>query len=200
MSVIAKRILTLSQSVTNRLLLIKQRVDQAPQDSRLYRWRLYYVGLFTDYKNFGLEIKEFCQNKPKKALLTATGLATFFGAMKTNPNEHYFLDQHVRNSSALIMVADPIRNPAAEEYVVYLNRCLNQGLLRRTSCLFFSIMWVADYHKDCNIYPTQCKYLRPDFLYFYKRIIDVGVFGTWINLKLKMKDYDINPNEWKESS
>ncbi|GFV50366.1 hypothetical protein TNCV_2649331 [Trichonephila clavipes] len=54
-------------------------------------------------------------------------LATFFGAIKTNPNEHYFLDQHVRNSSALIMVADPIRNPAAEEYVVYLNRCLNQG-------------------------------------------------------------------------
>ncbi|GFS70444.1 uncharacterized protein NPIL_421211 [Nephila pilipes] len=200
-----KRLLVLKERAdqtefAKRLRLLKQRIDQAPEDSRLYRWRLFYVNLYADYKSFVLEIRDGCVNRPKKALLITTGFATLIGAMQTNPNEHSFFDQHAKNSSALIMVAEPIRNPAVEEHVTYLNRCINQGLLRRMDLLFFSLMWVADYHKECNIYSTQCKYLRPDFLTFYERIVDVGVFGSWINLILKMKDFDINPNEWKKSS
>ncbi|GIY99268.1 uncharacterized protein CEXT_410801 [Caerostris extrusa] len=192
----AKRLLTLPQSLTKRVGMLKQRIDQAPEGSRLYRWRGFWMALLADYKSVGKDIIQDCKEKPKKAFIITSGLVAMVTAIKTNPKEHCFMDQHNKNRTTLLMVADPIRNPVAEKHNTYLTTCINQGLLRCSDLVFFSVMWIADYDKDCSIYATHCKYLRPQFLTFYRRIVDVGLFGTWINLRLKMKDFDINPNEW----
>ncbi|GBN19536.1 hypothetical protein AVEN_10001-1 [Araneus ventricosus] len=160
----------------------------------------FWLAMIADYKSVGMDVINGAKERPKKAVLIASGLGVMFGALITNPDKHSFYDQHAKNSSALIVVSDPIRNPAAEEHITYLTRCENQGLLRRTDLLFFSLMWVADYDNNCDVYAKQCKYLRPKFLTFYQRIIDVGLFGMWLNLKLKMKDFDINPSEWSKKS
>lgn len=127
------------------------------------------------------------------------GLGVLYTALKTNPDEQSFYDRLTHNISHLAMVGDAIRNPSAEQHVTYLSRCENQGLLRRTDLMFFTLMWIADYPKDCNIYAAQCKYLKPSFLTFHNRIIDIGLFGTWLNMFLKMRDFDINPEEWSSS-
>lgn len=123
-----------------------------------------------------------------------------FTAIQTNPDEQSFNDNLIECITTLTMVSDPIRSPTAEQHIQSLIRCQNQGLLRRTNLILLTIMWVADYSKDTDIYAAQCKYLQPRYLTFHERIIDVGLYGTWWNLKRKMIDYDINPNEWSEKT
>ncbi|XP_055950245.1 mitochondrial import inner membrane translocase subunit Tim29-like [Argiope bruennichi] len=197
---LVRRILTFPQTLIKRVVMIKQKINQAEEGTRLHRWREFWLALIADYKSVGMDVIQGSKERPKKAVLITSGLGIMFGALITNPDEQSFYDQHIKNSSTLVMVTDPIRNPAAEEHITYLTRCENQGLLRHTNLLFFSLMWVADYDKNCDIYAQQCKYLRPKFLTFYQRIVDVGLFGRWLNLKFKMKDFDINPNEWNEKS
>ncbi|XP_035218537.1 mitochondrial import inner membrane translocase subunit Tim29-like [Stegodyphus dumicola] len=123
-----------------------------------------------------------------------------FAALKSNPGERSFYDQLISCITDLAMVADPIRNPQAEKHVRFLTQCHNQGLLRCIDFAFFTLMWTADYSKDCDMYSAQCKYLKPKYFSFHERIVDVGIFGTWLNLKLKMKDFDVNPNEWAHAT
>lgn len=120
------------------------------------------------------------------------------GAVLTNPDEQDFHDNLVNCITSLATVADVIRNPASEQHIQYLIRCENQGLLRTTNLIFFSLVWAADYSKDVDIYAAHCKYLTPKYTTFHERIIDVGIFGTWWNLKRKMVNYDVNPSEWNE--
>ncbi|XP_071038874.1 mitochondrial import inner membrane translocase subunit Tim29 isoform X2 [Parasteatoda tepidariorum] len=138
--------------------------------------------------------------KPRKAFIITSGLGLLLAAMKMNPDEQSFYDRQLQCITELSMVGDPIRNPAAENHLTYLTRCQNQGLLRKVDLLFFSLIWEADYNNECNIYPAQCKYLQPKYFTFYQRIVDVGLFGFWINLKLKMRDFDVNPEEWNEQT
>ena len=59
-------------------------------------------------------------------------------------------------------------------------------------------MCEANYSSELGIYEAKCKYIKPHWTEFHKTIIDVGVFGRWRNLEASMKDYDVNPEEWKE--
>ena len=58
------------------------------------------------------------------------------------------------------------------------------------------MMWIDNYSKSCSLYKTQCSYLKPRYLTFYKRIVDVGFVGCWWNLYYLMEEFDINPKEW----
>lgn len=136
----------------------------------------------------------------KHFIFYIVGLGALFAAVKTNPDEQSFYDSLIKCITCLSMIGDPIRNPTSEQHIQFLTRCHNQGLLRKTDLIFFTLMWVADHSNDCAIYASQCKYLQPKYITFHERIIDVGVFGTWWNMKRKMIDFDINPNEWEENS
>lgn len=153
--------------------------------------------LLTDYKIAGSEIIEDGRQKPRKTIIVLTGLASLFAAMKTNPDEYSFQDQLVLHTDELAMLSDAIKNPESDNYIRYLTTCHNQGLLRRLNLIFFSVMWVDDYHSDCNLYAAECSYLKPRYITWYDRVIDVGVYGHWWNVNRKMKDMDINPDEWK---
>lgn len=57
-------------------------------------------------------------------------------------------------------------------------------------------MWIDNYDKDCFLYKTVCPYLKPRYLTFHERIIDVGALDKWWVLETKMKDYDVNESEF----
>lgn len=153
--------------------------------------------LLTDYKIAGAEIIEDGKQTPRKTIAILAGLAALFGAMKTNPDEYSFRDQLVLRTNELAMISDEIKNPLSDNHIRYLTTCYNQGLIRRLNLIFFSVMWVGDYNSDCNLYAAECSYLKPRYVTFYDRVIDVGLYGQWWNMKRKMKDMDINPDEWK---
>lgn len=153
--------------------------------------------LLTDYKIAGAEIIEDGKQTPRKTIAILAGLAALFGAMKTNPDEYSFRDQLVLRTNELAMISDEIKNPLSDNHIRYLTTCYNQGLIRRLNLIFFSVMWVGDYNSDCNLYAAECSYLKPRYVTFYDRVIDVGLYGQWWNMNRKMKDMDINPDEWK---
>ncbi|KAG8197065.1 hypothetical protein JTE90_004332 [Oedothorax gibbosus] len=197
----AKRLLGIKELIKRRFSLLGERfqLPEKYKGGRIERWSLYWQGMFMDYKCVAVDVIQEAKDRPFKAILISSGLGILYTALKTNPDEQSFNDHLTHNISDLSLVADSIRNPSAENHVNYLTRCENEGLLRRTDLLFFTLMWVADYPKDCNIYAAQCKYLSPSFLTFHNRIIDIGLFGTWLNMSRKMQDFDVNPEEWSPS-
>jgi hypothetical protein len=57
-----------------------------------------------------------------------------------------------------------------------------------------------NYDGDLAVYKATCSYLKPKYLTFHERIVDVGFVGKWWKLQEYMIDYDINDEEWKEQS
>ena len=40
--------------------------------------------------------------------------------------------------------------------------------------------------------------MKPGYLDFPERIVDVGCFGRWWMAEKVLKDYDVHPDEWDE--
>ena len=128
-------------------------------------------------------------------ILALTGLAV---AVKTNPTEQSFRDEMVHWTNTLLFVPSPIRNPVSESHLNYISECYNRGTVRTQSLGVLSLIWIDNYSQGCDVYKAQCSYLKPGLGDYYGRILDVGMFGRWLIIPYKMKDFDINPDEWGE--
>ena len=73
------------------------------------------------------------------------------------------------------------------------------GISSRLNLGFLSLLWVDNYAKVCGVFKSQCEYLKPRYLTFHERIVDIGFLGSWWILENKMKHFDINPSEWDEN-
>lgn len=165
------------------------------KNGRLENWALYWKGICADYREVARDVIHDARSKPLKASVIATGLGTLIVAIKTNPTEHTFRHQVLHNSNRLSLVPQHLRNPESEDHLRCLQTSQNEGLLRILSLCFFSLMWMDNYDQCVSLYAAQCVYLKPRYLTFYKRIVDVGAFGKWHVVDWKMRDYDININE-----
>ena len=97
----------------------------------------------------------------------------------------------------IVPVGESIRNPTAVEHIKYMDECYNMNTVRRMNLGIFSLIWIDNYDSTCAHYKATCKYLKPRYLTFHERIVDVGILDTWWNWESKMKDYDINEEEFK---
>lgn len=95
-----------------------------------------------------------------------------------------------------MQVGEPIRNPVSVQHIKWLEQCYNEGLIRRLNLGILSLIWLDNYDRDCYIYKAVCPYLKPRYVTFYERIVDVGFLERWWLLERKMKDYDINEAEF----
>lgn len=95
-----------------------------------------------------------------------------------------------------MQVGETIRNEISVQHVQILEKCYNEGIVRRFSIGILSIIWLDNYDKDCSLYKAVCPYLKPRYLNFYERIIDIGFLDRWWILDRKMIDYDINAKEF----
>lgn len=50
------------------------------------------------------------------------------------------------------------------------------------------------------MFKSRCDYLKPRYLTFHERIMDIGFLGQWWVIDKKMEEFDINPNEWISKS
>jgi hypothetical protein len=113
-----------------------------------------------------------------------------------NPDETMFREQLLQSNAKLIQVGEPIRNPVSTQHIKWLEQCYNEGIMRRLNLGILSLIWLDNYNKDCSLYKAVCPYLKPRYMTFYERIVDIGFLGNWWLLELKMKDYDINEAEF----
>jgi len=127
------------------------------------------------------------------ALLSVAG---YF--MKTNPTKWQFEVQLTECANDIAVVGEPIRNSTSDRHVQHLVSCVNAGLLRRTTFVIFSIMWIDNNDPAVDVYEARCKLLKVGWFEWPQRIVDIGVLGRWRWLEAAMIDYDINPAEWED--
>lgn len=179
------------------------------------RWANYWKGLARDYKGLWrvlhllhiLNVK-FLHNfsfldvaidsvkkiraKPVKSSVYASIGALIYGSCKTNPNEQMFVEQFRKAEHQLGLVSPEMQNPSSVNYLKMIERCRNNDTLRITSVGVCSIMWIDDCASSLSTYDAKCEYLKPEWRTFHERIVDVGMWNNWWNLKKLMKNYDVN--------
>lgn len=160
------------------------------------RWAKYWHGLYTDYKDVAFDVAKDCRERPARAAMYIILLGGCFYSNRHNPDETLFREQLIQSSIKLIQVGEPIRNPVSVQHIKWLEQCYNEGLIRRLNLGILSLIWLDNYDRDCSLYKAVCPYLKPRYLTFHDRIIDVGFLEKWWLLEKKMKDYDVNEAEF----
>ncbi|XP_070564336.1 mitochondrial import inner membrane translocase subunit Tim29-like [Ptychodera flava] len=152
--------------------------------------------LLSDYKAVAMDTVSDIKERPIKASFYISVLGVFGYAFYSNPDYDSFDVEVVKASNELLQLGHIVRNPESDQHLQNILRWRNQGILRRWNLVFFSLMWTDNYNQECVSFEAQCKHLKPRWLNFQDRIVDIGVFGRWYVMKKKMTDYDINPAEF----
>lgn len=160
----------------------------------------YFEGLLHDYKEVLKFIVQETHEKPLKTSPYYGSIAFFIYSLYNNPTELEYRDRVIHYQNLFGMVGKPVRNPGADVYLKTVENWHNFGLMRRLSLGVFSIMWIDNYDPALGLYKAQCNYIKPKYLTFHERIIDIGFLNRFWILEQKMKDYDVNPNEWMDFS
>lgn len=163
--------------------------------------RDYFKLIYEDYKGSLMEVKDGIINKPGKTALLSAVLGGAIYLVESNPNERCFFDQVITSQNDLIEVGDQVRNQSSLDHVLFLNQCLKERTLSRLNLGFLSLLVQLDLDPQCALYVNQCKYLKPSYKsYVTERLVDVGIAGKWRLLDHKMLNYDVNPDEWSDTT
>lgn len=186
-----------------KLTLVQNKLDSVTLPERfkgtiVEKWAKFWKDLCVDYREVVTENYSSARNNPKRTLMVFTTLGLVTYCFKTNPDEFSFREQLINYANELSLVGELARNPVTDEHFLFIESCYNAGLVRRLSCGAFSVMWIDNYDKACAVYKSSCSYLKPRYLTFYERIIDVGFLNKWWWISNVMADYDVNPDEWNK--
>ncbi|XP_014483140.1 PREDICTED: uncharacterized protein C19orf52 homolog [Dinoponera quadriceps] len=162
----------------------------------LERWAKYWHNLYIDYKDVAIDVAKDCRKHPIRTTIYTTFLGANLYSAIHNPDEISFRDTMIKYNLKLTLLGTPIRNPVAVEHIERLQQYYNEGIIRRLSLGILSLIWIDNYDEDCSSYKAVCPYLKPRYITFYERIIDVGFLDKWWILDNKMKDYDVNEIEF----
>ncbi|XP_069460353.1 mitochondrial import inner membrane translocase subunit Tim29 [Ambystoma mexicanum] len=168
-----------------------------PKKKRLERMGIWFKSLMHDYAEACREIGVGMKERPVKAavylsLLTGAGICSH-----NNPCDMSYQSGLLDAVGTLLLLSPWTRNACSEGHMQRMVTLRNQGRLRYRNFVFFSLMYEAPYDPDCSLYEAHCKHLEPPLLDFPSRVCDVGFLGRWWILYNKMKDFDVNEEEFK---
>ncbi|XP_076236028.1 mitochondrial import inner membrane translocase subunit Tim29 [Calliopsis andreniformis] len=162
----------------------------------LERWGKYWNNVYIDYRDVAVDVVKDCKTRPILATTYTSILAFFIYLNKHNPDESSFREHLLQNTMKVMQVGEPTRNPISEHHVKWLEQCYNEGIVRRMNLGILSLIWLDNYDKACSLYKAVCPHLKPRYITFYERVVDVGFLDEWWLLKNKMKEYDVNEAEF----
>ncbi|KAM8844886.1 mitochondrial import inner membrane translocase subunit Tim29 [Spinachia spinachia] len=154
-------------------------------------------GLVSDYIAACREIVVGSWERPLKASLYASVLAGAWACSYTQPDRSSFEATLLEYSNRLGLLAPWIRNGTTDGHVQSLAKLHNEGRLHHASLGILSLVYLLDHEPDTTLYEAQCSSLSAPWRELPRRILDVGFVGRWWVLDSKMKDYDINEDEFK---
>ncbi|KAM9346582.1 mitochondrial import inner membrane translocase subunit Tim29 [Symphorus nematophorus] len=153
--------------------------------------------LATDYKEACREMVVGAWERPLKASAYAALLGGAWACFHTKPDQSSFEADLLERSGQLGLLSPWIRNATSDGHVQSLVKLRNEGRLRHVSLGLLSLVYRADYDPDVTLYEAQCSNLSVPWRELPQRMLDVGFVGRWWILDLKMKDYDVNEDEFK---
>lgn len=135
--------------------------------------------------------------RPVKASVYISLLGGAWACFYTRPDRSSFEATLLEQSNQLGLLSPWIRNGTSDGHVQNLVKLRNEGRLRVASLGILSLVYHADYDPDATLYEAQCSNLSVPWRELPQRVLDVGFVGRWWVLDSKMKDYDVNEEEFK---
>lgn len=153
--------------------------------------------LLSDYKEACREVFVGAWERPVKASVYMTLVGGAWACFYTKPDQSSFEATLLERSGQLGLLSPWIRNGTSDGHVQNLVKLRNEGRLHHVSLGFLSLVYRTEYDPDATLYEAQCSNVSPRWREFPQRILDVGFVGRWWILDSKMKDYDVNNEEFK---
>lgn len=153
--------------------------------------------LLSDYKEACREVFVGAYERPLKASFYVALLGGTYACYYTNPDNTSFQSRILETSNQLALLSPWIRSGTSDTHVQSLARLRNEGRLRYVSLGVVSLAYVADYDPEPSLYEARCSALSVPWAQLHERVLDVGFGGHWWVLENKMKNFDINEEEFK---
>jgi hypothetical protein len=112
------------------------------------------------------------------------------------PSEMAFEESLLEASGSLLLLAPATRNRDSETFVQRLLWLRGRGRLRHVNLGLCSLVYEAPFDAQASLYQARCRYLQPRWVDFPGRVLDVGFVGRWWVLGSRMRDCDINDDEF----
>ncbi|KAJ8385863.1 hypothetical protein AAFF_G00179290 [Aldrovandia affinis] len=154
-------------------------------------------GLLTDYKEACREAVVSAWERPFKASVYLGLLGGAWACCLTNPDDTSFEALLLESANQLGLLSPWIRSGISDGHVQSLVQLRNEGRLRYASLGVASLTYRADYDPTVSLYEARCSFLSVPWVELPDRVLDMGFAGRWWVLDSKMKDYDINEEEFK---
>lgn len=153
--------------------------------------------LLSDYKDACKDMVTGARERPLKASMYGTLLGGAWVCFHTKPDWSSFEAVLLERSNQLALLSPWIRNGTSDGHVQSLVKLRNEGCLRHASLGLLSLVYRADYDPDAALYEACCSNLSVPWMELPRRVLDVGFVGHWWILDSKMKDFDVNEEEFK---
>ncbi|XP_019881287.2 mitochondrial import inner membrane translocase subunit Tim29 [Aethina tumida] len=177
---------------SEQLKSIVEKGERKIKGTFLEKWVKYWKLLYKDYTEVALSVKQDLRERPIKSAFTIAGLSAVGLMICKNPDMQSFRAKYLECQNNLSVVSPSLVNPVSVDYLKYIEKCYNGGLIRHTSLGLFSVVWRDNYSDECDIYENNCSYLQLPYSKFPSSIIDIGFLNIWWITSRKMIDYDIN--------
>lgn len=158
---------------------------------------VWFSSLLGDYKEACRETVVGAWERPLKAGVYLSLLGGAWACVHTNPDEGSFEASMTEMANQLGLLSPWIRNGLSDGHVQKLTKIHSQGCLRYVSLGVVSLTYRADYDPDSSLYEARCSALSVPWRELPDRLLDVGFAGHWWVLEAKMKDYDVNDEEFR---
>ncbi|XP_028909187.1 mitochondrial import inner membrane translocase subunit Tim29 [Ornithorhynchus anatinus] len=153
--------------------------------------------LLLDYAEACRDAAKAARERPGRAGLYASLVGGAALCYRRAPTESSFEVALLDASASLLVLAPRTRNRTAEDHVQRLLWLRNRGQWRYLNLVFCSLVYEAPFAPEARLYRAQCEHLAPGWTEFPGRVLDVGFLGRWWTLDAKMKDFDINEEEFR---
>lgn len=158
---------------------------------------VWLTSLFADYKEACRDTIVGVWKRPVRAGVCLSLLGGVWACVHTNPEEGSFETNLIEMANQLGLLSPWIRNGMSDGHVQKLIKLHSQGCLRYVSLGVVSLVYQADYDPESSLYEAHCSALSVPWSELGDRALDMGFAGRWWMLETKMKDYDVNDEEFR---
>ncbi|XP_054039510.1 LOW QUALITY PROTEIN: mitochondrial import inner membrane translocase subunit Tim29-like, partial [Rissa tridactyla] len=119
-------------------------------------------------------------------------------AVAASPTPDSFEAATLEAAGALLLLSPGTRSPRADRHVQRLLRRRAAGRLRYQNLLFLAVVYETPHPPPtAALYRACCRYLRPRWRELPGRLLDVGFAGRWWVLGARLRDCDVNEEEFQ---
>ncbi|XP_029945630.1 mitochondrial import inner membrane translocase subunit Tim29 [Salarias fasciatus] len=152
--------------------------------------------LLSDYRDACRDVVQDAWARPLRASLMASLVGGGWLCVQLKPDYPSFEARLLEHSTRLGLLSPWTRSAASDGHVQSVAKLRNEGRLRYAGLGLLSVVYRADYDGAAALYEARCSSLAAPWRELPARLLDVGFAGRWWVLDSKMKDYDVNEDEF----